>query len=46
LVKAVRNGIVYGAKIRFPHALVYVYTLTQIYPSLQDKNLLTGSLIA
>lgn len=24
LVKAVRNGVVYGAKIRFPHALVYV----------------------
>jgi hypothetical protein len=22
LVKAVRNGIVYGAKVRFPHALV------------------------
>ena len=22
LVKAVRNGIVYGTKIRFPHALV------------------------
>lgn len=24
LVKGVRNGIVYGAKVRFPHALVYV----------------------
>lgn len=22
LVKGVRNGIVYGAKVRFPHALV------------------------
>jgi hypothetical protein len=22
LVKAVRNGIVYGTKVRFPHALV------------------------
>lgn len=26
LVKGVRNGIVYGAKVRFPHALVYVFT--------------------
>lgn len=25
LVKGVRNGIVYGTKVRFPHALVYVY---------------------
>jgi hypothetical protein len=25
LVKGVRNGIVYGAKVRFPHALVYVF---------------------
>jgi hypothetical protein len=24
LVKGVRNGIVYGSKVRFPHALVYV----------------------
>jgi hypothetical protein len=23
LVKGVRNGIVYGTKVRFPHALVY-----------------------
>lgn len=23
LVKGVRNGVVYGAKVRFPHALVY-----------------------
>lgn len=27
LVKAVRNGIVYGCKVRFPHALVYVSSL-------------------
>jgi hypothetical protein len=27
LVKAVRNGIVYGTKVRFPHALVYVRTI-------------------
>lgn len=27
LVKGVRNGIVYGSKVRFPHALVYVFTL-------------------
>lgn len=24
IVKAVRNGIVYGTKVRFPHALVMV----------------------
>jgi peroxisomal membrane protein 4 len=24
LIKAARNGAVYGAKVRFPHALVYV----------------------
>jgi hypothetical protein len=24
LVKALRNGAVYGTKVRFPHALVYV----------------------
>jgi hypothetical protein len=24
LVKGVRSGIVYGSKVRFPHALVYV----------------------
>jgi hypothetical protein len=24
LVKGIRNGIVYGTKVRFPHALVYV----------------------
>jgi peroxisomal membrane protein 4 len=24
LVKTARNGAVYGAKVRFPHALVYV----------------------
>lgn len=25
LVKGARNGIVYGSKVRFPHALVYVH---------------------
>lgn len=25
VVKGVRNGIVYGAKIRFPHALVMTF---------------------
>jgi hypothetical protein len=24
LLKGIRNGAVYGAKVRFPHALVYV----------------------
>ena len=28
LVKAARNGAVYGAKVRFPHALVYVQVIT------------------
>lgn len=27
LVKGARNGIVYGSKVRFPHALVYVSEL-------------------
>jgi hypothetical protein len=31
LVKAVRNGIVYGAKVRFPHALVYVNPTATLY---------------
>ncbi len=30
IVKAARNGFVYGAKVRFPHALVYVF----LYPYL------------
>ena len=43
LLKGVRNGVVYGSKVRFPHALVYVksfldglfwITLTDV--SLQD----------
>ena len=25
LLKGVRNGVVYGSKVRFPHALVYVF---------------------
>lgn len=25
IVKALRNGIVYGAKVRFPHALVMTF---------------------
>ena len=28
LVKGARNGIVYGSKVRFPHALVYVSELS------------------
>jgi hypothetical protein len=28
LVKGIRNGAVYGAKVRFPHALVYVLSIT------------------
>jgi len=27
VVKAARNGAVYGAKVRFPHALVFVLPL-------------------
>ena len=26
LIKSARNGAVYGAKVRFPHALVYAFT--------------------
>lgn len=44
LVKAVRNGIVYGAKIRFPHALVYVYTSCYLQAPLRLKGLLTSKL--
>jgi peroxisomal membrane protein 4 len=25
LIKGVRNGIVYGSKVRFPHALVMIF---------------------
>ena len=32
LVKGVRNGIVYGSKVRFPHALVYVHNPTEPLP--------------
>jgi hypothetical protein len=32
LVKAVRNGIVYGTKVRFPHALVYATKLPNPLP--------------
>lgn len=28
LIKSARNGIVYGTKIRFPHALVYAFLLS------------------
>lgn len=46
LVKSVRNGIVYGAKVRFPHALVYVYTLscpspTAVTPMMSGAKSLT-----
>lgn len=34
LVKGVRNGIVYGSKVRFPHALVYVPTTLPLHSSL------------
>jgi peroxisomal membrane protein 4 len=35
LVKGVRNGIVYGCRVRFPHALVYVL------PALATGRMLT-----
>ena len=31
LVKGIRNGAVYGAKVRFPHALVYVDKPSRYY---------------
>jgi hypothetical protein len=37
LVKGVRNGIVYGSKVRFPHALVYVNS-TPIHQSCSKAN--------
>jgi peroxisomal membrane protein 4 len=27
IVKGARNGAVYGARVRFPHALVYAFSL-------------------
>ncbi|KAJ0165270.1 Peroxisomal membrane protein 4 [Colletotrichum tanaceti] len=41
VVKGARNGAVYGAKVRFPHALVYVATITSNtsgYPALLIFN--------
>lgn len=32
LVKGIRNGAVYGAKVRFPHALVYVDKTPEVLP--------------
>jgi peroxisomal membrane protein 4 len=34
VVKAARNGAVYGTKVRFPHALVYVFN--QSFMDLND----------
>ena len=31
LVKGIRNGIVYGTKVRFPHALVYALPPLRLY---------------
>ena len=34
LLKAARNGAVYGAKVRFPHALVYILlSLNHLHPA-------------
>ena len=30
VIKAARNGFVYGAKVRFPHALVYVVSANHV----------------
>jgi hypothetical protein len=42
LVKGIRNGAVYGAKVRFPHALVYVLSIagSPISPMLTWPSLL------
>lgn len=34
LVKGIRNGIVYGTKVRFPHALVYALSPVHTRPSI------------
>lgn len=39
LVKTARNGAVYGAKVRFPHALVYVLQIPPWYPCCCGKVL-------
>lgn len=36
IVKAARNGAVYGAKVRAPHALVYVQALLWIRQLMSD----------
>ena len=36
IVKGARNGFTYGAKIRFPHALVYVNPMTYSFPSREE----------
>lgn len=38
LVKGMRNGIVYGTKVRFPHALVYVPLPAQSCKSLDREQ--------
>jgi peroxisomal membrane protein 4 len=39
LVKGIRNGIVYGTKVRFPHALVYVPAFASISANAAQHDL-------
>jgi len=43
IVKGARNGLVYGARVRFPHALVYV--LCPSNSSLTPSNIPTNASI-
>ncbi|WFD03400.1 hypothetical protein MOBT1_002089 [Malassezia obtusa] len=43
IVKGVRNGIVYGTKIRFPHALVMVFLFGSGTPRDKFKKILTAT---
>lgn len=43
IVKGARNGIVYGAKIRFPHALVMVFLFGSGSPREKFRKILTAT---
>lgn len=43
ILKGARNGIVYGAKIRFPHALVMVFLFGSGTPREKFRKILTAT---
>lgn len=43
VVKGARNGLVYGSKIRFPHALVMVFLFGSGTPSEKFRKILTAT---